>query len=405
MKPTRDLSQGEFIALIAMLFATIAFSIDSMLPALPSIAEELSPLNPNAAQLVVTSFVLGMGIGTLFAGPLSDAFGRKRVILAGSALYCLAAVAAWAAPSLEMVLAARVVQGLGAAAPRVVSLAMVRDKYEGRAMAQVISFAMIVFMLVPALAPALGMVIISQVGWRGLFLAFLLFSVIANLWLGFRQPETLSPEARRPLHLRSLTQALAEVFSHRTVQLATGVMALCFGMLFGAISSVQPIFEQTYDKADSFPFWFAMVALFSAGSSFVNARLVMRLGMRKMITGALTSLVALSLVVLVLIGPVGLTGSAHFAAFVIWMIGMFFMLGMVMGNLNALAMEPVGHIAGMAASATGAVSTVLGVMLAVPLGLAFDGTPLPLVTGVLAMGVVGWVLMAVMPRRTQAAAG
>ncbi|PZQ99596.1 MAG: multidrug MFS transporter [Cereibacter sphaeroides] len=393
------LHQTEFIALVAMLFATIAFSIDSMLPALPSIAAELSPTNPNAAQLVITSFVFGMGIGTFFAGPISDAYGRKAVILGGSALYCLGAIAAWAAPSLELVLAARVLQGLGAAAPRIVSLAMVRDKYSGRAMAQIISFAMIVFMLVPALAPAMGMGIIHLVGWRGLFLAFLLFAVVANLWLGLRQPETLPPERRRPLHFGTLASAFVEVFSHRTVQIATGVMALCFGMLFGTISSIQPIFEQSFDKGDTFPLWFALIALFSALSSFTNASLVMRLGMRLLITTALTAILVLSAVM------VGLTFSGllphawYFTAFVIWMVGMFFMMGMVMGNLNALAMEPVGHIAGMAASATGAISTVLGVALAAPLGLAFDGTPLPLLLGILVLAVVGRALMAVMPHR------
>ena len=402
MTPTRSVSQTEFIALVAMLFATIAFSIDSILPALPSIATELTPSNPNAAQLVVTSFVLGMGIGTFFAGPISDAMGRKRVILGGSALYCLGAALAWAAPSLELVLAARVLQGLGAAAPRIVSLAMVRDKHSGRAMARIISFAMIVFMLVPALAPALGMVIIHAVGWRGLFLAFILFSLVANLWLGFRQPETLAPERRRPLHLRTLAQSFVEVFSHRTVVLATVVMSLAFGMLFGALSSIQPIFEQSFGRGETFPLWFALIAVFSAVASFTNARLVMRLGMRHLITLALSGIVGLSVLVLALVWSGLLSDTAFFVMFVIWMIGLFFQMGMVMGNLNALALEPVGHIAGMAASATGAISTVLGVMLAVPLGLAFDGTPLPLILGIAILAALGRTVMAVMPQRAAA---
>ena len=402
MTPTKPLPQAEFIALVAMLFATIAFSIDSMLPALPSIAAELSPDNPNEAQLVVTSFVFGMGVGTFFAGPISDAFGRKRVILAGSALYCLGAMLAWAAPSLDLILASRVLQGLGAAAPRIVSLAMVRDNHSGRAMAQIISFAMIVFMLVPALAPAMGMAIIHIAGWRSLFLAFLVFSVVANLWLGLRQPETLPPERRRPLHLSTLTRSFVEVYSHRTVQLATAVMSLCFGMLFGTISSIQPIFEQSFDRAESFPYWFALVALFSAASSFTNARLVMRLGMRHLITLALSVILGATALILVLTFSGSLPGNAFFAAFVIWMVMLFFMMGMIMGNLNALALEPVGHIAGMAASAVGAISTVLGVALAAPLGLAFDGTPLPLMIGVGVFALLGRGLMAVMPQRVAA---
>jgi len=170
------LSQGEFIALIAMLFATIAFSIDAMLPALPQIAAELSPDAPNTAQLVVTSFVLGMGVGTLFAGPLSDTFGRKTVIIAGALLYCAAAFVASLAPSLEGLLMARVLQGLGAAGPRVVSLALVRDLYKGREMARVMSFAMMIFTLVPAIAPFIGQGIIWVAGWRGIFLSFVVFS-------------------------------------------------------------------------------------------------------------------------------------------------------------------------------------------------------------------------------------
>ena len=194
----RRLSMPEFIALIAMLFATIAFSIDAMLPALPEIAATLTPLDPNKAQLIVTSFVLGMGIGTLFAGPLSDSFGRRNVIVGGAVLYCAAAAIAMVAPSLETVLAARVLQGLGAAGPRVVSLALVRDLYKGREMARVVSFAMMIFTLVPAVAPLAASGIIAAWGWRAIFAAFILFAILAVVWMMLRQPETLPRAARRP---------------------------------------------------------------------------------------------------------------------------------------------------------------------------------------------------------------
>ncbi len=273
--PVARLGQTEFIALIAMLFATIAFSIDSMLPALPQIAAELTPDAPNAAQLILTSFVFGMGLGTLFAGPLSDTFGRKPVIMAGAVLYCAAAVAAYFAPTLETVLLARLVQGLGAAGPRVVSMALVRDLFKGREMARIMSFAMMVFMLVPAIAPFIGAGIIAFAGWRSVFLAFLLFSLVSCLWLGLRQAETIHAEDRRPLKAAALWEALQMVLSHRVVVISTAMQTLFLGGLFATLSATQPIFDVTFGRGAEFPVWFAVIALCSASASFLNARLAL----------------------------------------------------------------------------------------------------------------------------------
>ena len=376
------LGQAEFIALIAMLFATIAFSIDAMLPALPEIARELSPEAPNAAQLILTSFVFGMGVGTLFAGPLSDSYGRKTVIVAGALLYCVGALLAFVAPSLETMLAARVLQGLGAAGPRVVSLALVRDAHSGPQMARIVSFAMMIFTLVPAVAPLLGQVIIAGFGWRSIFLAFLMFSAVSVLWLMLRQPETLAPEARRPFRAAPLWAALREVLALRSIRLSIIAQTLGFAALFGTLSSTQQLFDQTYGRADSFPYYFALIALIAGSSSLLNASLVMRLGMRRLVlvsfaTQALVS-TGFMLAFWLNIWP----QSLEFPAYLIWTIGVFFMIGMTIGNLNALALEPVGHIAGMAASVVGALSTVFSVLLAAPVGLAFNGTPLPLMIGV-----------------------
>ncbi|MCU0902051.1 MAG: multidrug effflux MFS transporter [Cypionkella sp.] len=376
------LGQAEFIALIAMLFATIAFSIDAMLPALPEIARELSPEAPNAAQLILTSFVFGMGVGTLFAGPLSDSYGRKTVIVAGALLYCVGALLAFVAPSLETMLAARVLQGLGAAGPRVVSLALVRDAHSGPQMARIVSFAMMIFTLVPAVAPLLGQVIIAGFGWRSIFLAFLMFSAVSVLWLMLRQPETLAPEARRPFRAAPLWAALREVLALRSIRLSIIAQTLGFAALFGTLSSTQQLFDQTYGRADSFPYYFALIALIAGSSSLLNASLVMRLGMRRLVlvsfaTQALVS-TGFMLAFWLNIWP----QSLEFPAYLIWTIGVFFMVGMTIGNLNALALEPVGHIAGMAASVVGALSTVFSVLLAAPVGLAFNGTPLPLMIGV-----------------------
>jgi len=318
------LSQPEFIALIAMLFAMVAFSIDAMLPALPEIAAEISPDAPNRAQLILTSFVFGMGLGTLLTGPLSDRFGRKPVILCGAALYVIGAAMAWQASTLTEMLAARVLQGLGVAGPRIVALAIIRDLYEGRRMAQIMSYAMMIFALVPAIAPFMGALIIDAFGWRMIFAAFILFCLIASTWLALRQPETLP-----------------------------------------------------------------LIAVIAGTASILNAKLVVALGMRKMIQIGLGGLAILSAIVAL----TGLMSSIPFALFMLWATAIFFMVGLVIGNLNALAMEPLGHIAGLAASVIGSVSTMLGAGIAIPIGLAFDGTPVPLAIGLSALTLTGYLLI------------
>lgn len=390
----KRLSYPEFVAMIAAMFAILAFSIDSMLPALPQIAAELSPDAPNAAQLIITSFVFGMGFGTLLAGPLSDAFGRRPVIFAGVALYAVAALAAWAAPTLETVLAARFVQGLGAAGPRVVSLAITRDLYQGRQMAKIMSFVMMVFTIVPALAPFIGQYIIAAAGWRSVFLAFLVFASAVMLWFGLRQGETL-PEAR-PLTLGRLGQGIREVLSHRMIRLSILAQVFIQACLFGTLSSTQPILDVIYHRADEFPFWFAVIAICASSGSFVNAALVVRLGMRRMVVSVLSFQVLGSGLMLALTLSGSIPHDAGFALHLIWTISVFFMIGLTMGNLNALAMEPVGHIAGMAASVMGALSTVVAVPVAAVIGLMFDGTALPLIGSVAVLAVLALVTVKAM---------
>jgi len=380
--PQRRLGQVEFVAMAAMMFATIAFSIDAMLPALPAIGRELTPGDLNRAQLIVTSFVLGMGMGTLITGPLSDALGRRPVIIGGAALYIIGAGLAWSAGTLDLVLAARVLQGLGAAGPRVVTLAVVRDLYSGRDMARLMSFVMMIFTLLPAIAPSLGALIIAQFGWRGIFAAFVLFSTLTAGWFMLRQPETLPPDRRRPLRVALLLEAAREVFSYRMVVISIAVQTLVFATLFMTLSSAQQIFDQTFDRAGSFPLWFGFVAILSGTANIVNARLVGRLGMRFLIRDTLMAQAILSGIMVVMIWGQFWPQWAAFPAFVIWMISIFGMLGLTIGNLNALAMEPLGHIAGMAASVIGSVATVLSVAIAAPVGLAFNGTALPLCVGV-----------------------
>lgn len=388
----RKLPLLEFTVMLAMLFATIAFSIDAMLPALDQIAAELSPDAVNRAQLVITSFVLGMGLGTAFAGPISDATGRKPAIYGGFLLYIAGSVMAHYAPSLGWLLAARVVQGLGAAGPRIVGLALVRDLYEGREMARITSFAMTIFMIVPAAAPSLGALIIAAAGWRAVFLAFVIFGLIGMAWVGARQPETLPAERRRPLRATTLTAALREVLADREVRICTAAMTLGFGQMLGLLSSAPQIFGEVYGQGATFPYWFAGLAGLAALAPLLNARLVMHVGMRRLATVAYAAQTLFSLVVVALFLTGAVDGFVGLILFFLWAASVFFMAGLTFGNLNAIALQRMGHIAGMAASVISAISTVLATVIASPIGQAFDGSPLPVMAGVIACSAAAWGL-------------
>jgi DHA1 family bicyclomycin/chloramphenicol resistance-like MFS transporter len=389
----------EFIALMAMLAATVAVSIDAMLPALPQIAEELTPENINQAQMILTMFVLGMGLGTFFTGPLSDTFGRKPVMLWGAVLYTVSAFIAAQAQTLEVLLIARVCQGIGAAGPRVVAMAVVRDLYMGRGMAQIVSFIMVIFTLVPAIAPLLGSILIDAYSWRAVFYGFMVFSVVSAAWLAFRLPETLPVTRRRPFRAESLRSAVVEMFVHPVVCLSILVQSLCFAMLFSMLSSVQQIYDITFDRADTFALWFGFVAIVAGSSGFLNASLVIRLGMMFLVRAMLIAQVGFSalMVAIAYAASAGhISDTLFFAFFVFWQITVFFQAGMTLGNLVAIAQEPMGHIAGMAASVIGAVATVVGVTLAIPVGLMFDGTPIPLAAAMLLEAGLALYLMRLM---------
>ena len=335
----------------------------------------------------------GMGVGLFVAGPLSDTFGRKPVITLGFAIYALASIAAVFAQSLEMLLVARFVQGLGAAGPRIVSLALVRDLYQGREMARITSFVMMIFILVPAVAPSVGAVVIHLVGWRGVFGSFVLLALVGSLWVNLRQPETLPPARRRPMNLASLMASAREVLGHRQVQLVTVIMTLGFGQMFALLSSAQQLFAETYGKGDQFPLWFAGMALLAGTGTVLNARYVVRLGMRRIVKSAYAMQVVVSGTMLVLVWGDLLPEPLRFPAFFFWAVSVFFMAGVTFGNLNAMALQHMGHVAGMAASVVAAVSTIGAVLIAAPVGQLYDGTALPMVLATLACSGLALLLM------------
>ncbi|AVW90960.1 multidrug effflux MFS transporter [Celeribacter baekdonensis] len=385
----RRLPQLEFTALLALLFAIVAFSIDAMLPGLPDIAADLSPNDPNRAQLVLAAFVFGMGFGTLVSGPISDHFGRKPLILLGLLLYALGAIFAGLSHSMEMMLVGRVLQGFGAAFPRTVGVAMVRDLYEGRDMAKIISFVMTIFMLAPAVAPSVGALIIGHFGWHGVFASFVLLAAISALWFGLRQGETLAPENHRKLNPRDLMQGVRQVLGIYNVRLYILILTLGFAQMFSILSSVQPIYDQGFDLGASFPYWFGATAILSAAGAIINGNLVTRLGMHVMIRlgyriAAIASLIAL------IMNLTGLAGATPFgfAVFFLWTVAMFFINAFTFGNLNALAMVPLGRLAGMGNSVIGALFTMGSVVIAAPVGLMFNGTPVPvMVAGLICSGL------------------
>lgn len=396
-QPTRPLSFGEFVALMALMMSSVAFSIDAMLPALPTIGDQLSPDAPQKGQLVITIFVLGLGLGTLICGPVSDAYGRKSVLLVGITAYITGALIAMQAQSIDGLLAARFLQGLGAAAPRVIATAMVRDMYEGRAMARVTSIIMTLFILVPAIAPSIGAVIIWFADWRAVFLAFVAFGLIGAAWLMLRQPESLPPERRRTLSLRNIWAAVAEITTTPAVMIYVVALVFAFAPMFAWLSNLPMIFADVYDRAASFPLWFGITALVAGSASVVNAKLVMRLGMKRIATAAFLWQAVVSLLFLALL-QFDLPAPWDFAFFFAFMCSAFFAIGLTFGNLNALALQPLGHMAGVGASVVQSLSTVGSVMVAIPISLAYNGTPIPLITGMALCACTALALMIVARR-------
>ncbi len=382
---------AEFVALTAAMLSLVALSIDAMLPALPDIGRDLATSNPNDVQLVITVMLLGFGIGQLIYGPISDSTGRKPPIYVGIAIYLVGCVVCILSQSLTVMLVGRFLMGFGVAAPRILTAAIVRDHFEGRAMARVMSFVMAVFIVVPAIAPAIGQGILFIADWRWIFGSFLIIAVVVLLWLGTRLTETVTPERRAPLSFRRNARAIAEVFRTRQAfgyTLATGFI---FSPFLGYLSSAQQIFADVYDLKAEFPIYFAVLALALGVSSLVNARLVMKLGMRRLSAWSAAIFTVLSLAFCVFLFTVA--DQPPFWAFMAYFMVTFFCTGILFGNTNALAMEPLGHIAGVGAAVVGAISAMMSVAAGIVIGQAFDGTIVPLVVGFAVFGVAVLVTM------------
>ncbi len=366
------LRPGEFVPLIALLMSLVALAIDAMLPALPAIGHDLGAPRPNDAQFVITSLFLGLGLGQMLFGPLSDRIGRKPAIHVGLVLFMAGCLVSIFASTFEAMIAGRILQGIGVAGPRIVTVALVRDQYEGRRMARLMSFTMAVFILVPTVAPALGQGILWLGGWRAIFTTFFAIAAVAFAWFALRQPETLPGARRRPFSPRVIGQGVLEVLRIRAALGYTLATGFVFAPFVAYLSSAQQIFQEAYGTGALFPVWFGVLALAIGCASLVNGRLVMKHGMRRIARAATVSITLVSVVAWAL--TLAFEGLPPFWLFMAYLLVIFLCMGLLFGNLNALAMEPLGHIAGVGAAVVASLSTFISVPLGALVGQSFDGT-------------------------------
>lgn len=367
----------EFVIVIASIMALNPLAMDMMLPALPNIASAFHITVANRPQMVLSTFLIGFGVGQFVMGPLSDRFGRRAVLLDGMTLYCIASLVAIAAPSFETLLLARALQGLGTAATRVIATSVVRDCYAGRRMASVMSLAMMVFVAIPVVAPSLGQAVMLLTQWRGIFIALMLYGVVTLIWCLLRLPETLPVSERKSLDIRTVLGAFRQTVTNRQTLgyalAAGGVM----GSLFAYVFSSQQAFTEIYQLGHYFPLAFAAIAIGVAIAGFLNARLVGRLGMRVISHGALLGYVVVAATMLV----AAKTQMLPLPLFMALSALMMFAFGLMVANFTALAMEPQGHIAGTASSMYGSITTLLGIGIGMVIGQDYDGTLVPFATG------------------------
>ncbi len=382
---------GEFIPLVALLMALAALAIDAVLPALPAIGRDLAVPRRNDLQFVILALFLGLGIGQILFGPLSDGIGRKPAIYAGLVLFMVGCLTSIFASGFEAMIVGRILQGMGIAGPHTVIIALVRDRYEGRRMARLMSFAMAVFILVPTVAPALGQGIQWLGGWRAIFVAFLVIAAIAFAWFGLRQPETLPADRRRSLTPAAIGSAVREILTTRAA-LGFILAAGCIYAPFVAyLSSAQQIFQEAYRTGSLFPAYFAVLALALGGASLANGRLVMKFGMHRIAGTAAVFVTLVSAVAWPVAHAFG--GLPPLWLFMAYLILVFLGVGLLFGNLYALAMEPLGHIAGVGAAVVASASTIMSVPLGSIVGQSFDGTMSALIAAFAVFGAAAFAAM------------
>ena len=374
----------------------VALAIDAILPAMATIGVSINSFDPTENQQLITMIFLGLGIGELVLGPLSDSFGRKPIVYFGFALFGAASLICVAAPSLEWMLAGRVLQGIGLSAARSISISMVRDAYKGDYMAKVMSFVTAFFILVPIVAPAMGKFFLDRFGWESIFYVQLVAACIVVVWFWRRQPETLRPEYKIKFSKRMYLDGLKELLRYRETVAFTIVSGLITGAFMVYLSAAQQIFEDQYGLVDDFPIIFAGLAISVGLSTLLNGTLVVKLGMRRLAFIALPLFCAISVTYVALFWNTSNPGLWVLIAFLAMQ---FFTLGFLFGNLRAIAMEPIGHIAGIGSALTGFVSTLIAIPIATYIGSFIVLTSVPLFIGFSVCGAISLLIFVSVRRR------
>ncbi len=387
----KKLSLPEFAALTAAMISMVALSIDIMLPVIEEIAIEMGELGANSGQLIIISLFIGLAIGQLLYGPVSDTVGRKPAIAVGFGIFIFGTIICILAKDFHSMLIGRFLQGLGAAAPRIVSMSIVRDLYEGREMAKITSIIMGFFILVPALAPALGQLIVNVAPWQMIFYVLLGQGVFVLLWFLWRQAETLHPEYKRKFSLIQIAARAWEFLTTRVSFWYTIAAGIVFGAFIGYLVTSPQLFKDLYGIDEKFPYYFGGLALVIGSASLFNARLVERLGMRKLCLRAVVTQMLASGIFFILAWQQG--GHLPLHIFMIWGVISFFMLGFLFGNFNAIALEPMGHMAGIGAAMVGSLSTFLSLGLGRFIGSLYHQDLLPLLGSYTVLGFLSILIM------------
>ncbi|PYF83301.1 MULTISPECIES: multidrug effflux MFS transporter [Marinomonas] len=379
----------EFTLLVATLMSITAISIDALLPALGIIGNELGAVTENQPQLLISMLFLGLALGQLICGPLSDSSGRRPILFGGFAMYLVGTVVCYQADSLEVLMLGRFIQGLGVAGPYISAISLVRDLYHGDKMARIMSLVMMIFVLVPAIAPTLGQAILLVSDWRGIFEMYLVYAAILIVWIGLRLKETLPKAHRIPFSKKGFVEGFKEVITNKATASYTVCMGLMFGSFMGYLNSSQQIFQVQFKTGELFALYFGLLALVLGFSSLVNSRIVEKFGAKYIAFRATCLVVVASMLFFALHSFV----SISLWMFLIYAAVLFFCFGLLFGNLNSLAMEPMGHVAGIASAVIGSVSSIMAMGIGTIIGQMYNNTLMPISGGFSILGLLAVFLL------------